>query len=159
MVPATIIVHKRDHMGRETWQYAGQVLERGETWVLLEARFNVPGEHDEGYVIFRFQDRFVEHFFSDRWYNIWEVHGVADDRLKGWYCNIGRPSKIELSDIFFDDLALDVWVDPTGKILVVDEEEFAVLAIDTSTRAHALATVDAVRSLVASRVPPFDQIA
>jgi len=158
MAMDTITVHKRDHTGRETWQYRGQLLARGDTWILLEARFNVPGVRDAGYTVFRFNDRYIERFFSDRWYTIWEVHDVTDDRLKGWYCNVGRPAIIESNDVFYDDLALDVWVDPTSKFFVLDEEEFARLAIDDATRAHALAAIDAVRTLVETRVAPFDQI-
>ncbi|MHB8626086.1 MAG: DUF402 domain-containing protein [Aggregatilineales bacterium] len=153
-----ITVHKRDHTGRETWHYSGEVLARGDTWIILEARFNLPGERDVGYEVFRFNDRYVERFFSDQWYNIWEVHDVADDHLKGWYCNVGRPAIIAANDVYYDDLALDVWVDPLGNILVLDEDEFAALDLDTETRAHALATIDAVQALVEARTAPFDQI-
>ena len=154
----TVTVHKRDHTGHELWQYTGHELARGVSWLLLEARFNVPGERDAGYAIFRFNDRYIERFFSDRWYNIWEVHDVADDHLKGWYCNIGRPALIEANDIFYDDLALDLWVDPAGKISVVDEDEFAALNLDAETRSHVSEAVTAIRAMVQSRAAPFDQI-
>jgi len=159
MTTRTITVHKRDHTGREIWHYEGQALASGDTWILLEARFNVPGERDAGYTVFRFNDRYIERFFSDRWYTIWEVHDVANDQLKGWYCNIGRPAIIELNDVYYDDLALDVWVDPLGHCRILDEDEFATLPIDAITHAYAVAAVDAVRTLVATRATPFDQIA
>ena len=154
----TITIHKRDSMGHETWYYEGQAIARGDTWILLEARFNVPGERDAGYTVFRFNDRYVERFYSDRWYTVWEIHDAADDHLKGWYCNIGRPANIELNDVYYDDLALDVWVNPAGTCQVLDDDEFAALDLDPTTRTRALAAVDAVRALVASRVAPFDQI-
>ena len=153
-----ITIHKRDHTGRETWHYEGKALERGNGWILLEARFNVPGERDVGYTVFRFNDRYVERFFSDRWYSLFEIHDAADDRLKGWYCNVERPAVIATADVYYDDLALDVWVDPLGKLSVLDEYEFAALDLDTETHSRALAAVEAIRTLVETRTAPFDQI-
>src|SRR5687768_9038923 len=34
-------------------------------------------------------DRSIEHYWTDRWYSVWQVH-AADGQLKGWYCNIAR---------------------------------------------------------------------
>src|SRR3972149_894068 len=76
-----IIIRKLDHTGKETYRYEGEVLERGATWVRLEARFG-GADRDAGYVMFRRGDRFVEWHYSDRWYNIFEMHDVSDDRLK-----------------------------------------------------------------------------
>ena len=57
--------------------------------------------------------------------------------LKGWYCNLSRPAhlSLEANEISSDDLALDMWVDPAGHTLILDEVEFEALPIDEPTRA------------------------
>lgn len=158
----SITVRKLDHAGREVWRYTGTVISRGPTWVQLEAPFN-HSDKDEGFVVFRQGDRFVEWHYTDRWYNIFEVHDVDDDHLKGWYCNMARPVVIgETGDnaitISGDDLALDVWVDPAGTILVVDEDDFEALPLDAATRRTVLNAVEELRGHVTRRETPFNAI-
>lgn len=152
-----ITVHKLDHEGREVWQYSGEVLARGTTWVQLEARFNRP-DRDLGYTVFRLNDRFIEWFYTDRWYNIFEIHDVDDDHLKGWYCNVTRPATVTDDSIHSDDLALDQWVDPSGKMLILDEDEFEALNIDVQTSLNARKALYELAKMVVNRVSPFDQI-
>jgi len=154
----TITVIKNDYRGCEVWRYTGRVLERGATWVRLEARFNRPHDLHTAYHTFRRGDRFVEWFFSDRWYNIFEMHDVDDDRLTGWYCNITRPARLEEAAIYADDLALDVFIAPDGTITVLDEDEFAALSLDETTRAQAQQALRELQEMVAARRPPFDAI-
>jgi protein associated with RNAse G/E len=154
---ADITIRKLDHQGHETWRYTGLVLDRGATWVRLQAYFNRP-DHDAGYVVFRQGDRFIERFYSDRWYNIFEIHDVSDDRLKGWYCNLTRPATIGASEISSEDLALDVWIDPAGQIALLDEEEYQALPLSARERQQVLRAVDELRAQVERRDPPFDVI-
>lgn len=154
----TITVIKNDHTGREVWRYTGQAIARGDGWIRLEARFNRPDVETE-YHTFREGDRFVEQFYSDRWYNIFELHDVDDDRLKGWYCNITRPAVIEGDTVRSDDLALDVFITPDGAITVLDEDEFAELPLDDATRRRARTALDNLKRRVSQRQPPFDAIA
>jgi predicted RNA-binding protein associated with RNAse of E/G family len=154
----TITVIKNDHCGREVWRYTGRVLARGTTWVQLEARFERAHDVITPYHIFRRGDRFVEWFFSDRWYNIFEMHDVDDDHLKGWYCNITRPALLAGDTIYADDLALDLFVAPDGTNTVLDEEEFAALSLDETTRAQAKRALQELQERVAARHPPFDAI-
>lgn len=133
--PITVI--KTDHAGREVWRYQGVVLKCDAHHVMLEARFN----RDDlalDYVILRRGDRFVETFYDDRWYNVFEVHDKDSDRIKGWYYNFARPAHITGGEIRSDDLALDLWVEPDGRRLVLDRDEFDALPIDESERAAVL---------------------
>jgi uncharacterized protein len=134
MTPVTVI--KQDLAGREIWRYEGQILERGENYVLLEALFNRKDIPFHGIVI-RHGDRFVERFYSDRWYNIFEIHDREDDVLKGWYCNIGYPARIDGGEISYIDLALDLLVYPDGRQLVLDEDEFKELDLALEARQKA----------------------
>jgi protein associated with RNAse G/E len=152
-----ITIYKLDHDGQEMLRYAGKIVARGETWIQLEALFPF-ADKDAGYVVFRRNDRFVEWFYSDRWYNIFEVHDVADDALKGWYCNITRPATLSADEVHSDDLALDAWVSLDGTLLVVDEDEFEALPFDADTRQKALDGVAALREHLTRRDWPFDKI-
>lgn len=128
-----VLVCKLDSTGHEVWRYPARVLERGPTHVRLEAFFN-RDDMELGYAVFKHGDRFIETFYSDRWYNIFAVYDRDDGTLKGWYCNICRPAEITETAVRCDDLALDLWVSPSGEASVLDEEEFAALSISDDDR-------------------------
>ena len=140
--PITVI--KTDHTGQEVWRYQGIILERGPHHVVLEALFN-RDDLELDYVTLRRGDRFVEHFFDNRWYNRFEVHDVDDDRIKGWYYNFARPAQITDGEVRSDDLALDVWVYPDGRKLVLDRDEFEALPLDEDERTAVLAALEDIQ--------------
>ena len=100
---------KNDHHGKELWRYPAEVLTQTDSQITVEAYFN-RNDYDAGFVEFKRNDRFVETFFNDRWYNIFAIYDRDDKRLKGWYCNITRPAVWDLDQLSADDIALDVWV-------------------------------------------------
>ncbi len=105
------------------------VLEQTEEHVLLAGLFN-GGRRDLGYVVLERGDLFLEWYYFGRWYNIFQVYGAVG-QLKGWYCNIGMPPALSDGELSYVDLALDVFVHPDGRHLVLDEDEFAELKRDT----------------------------
>lgn len=132
----------------ETWRYRGRILENSAHSLLIEAFFNRPDLAFHG-ITLRQNDRFLERYFQDRWYNIFEIYDRDDDRLKGWYCNITEPA--EFSDdgrIAYVDLALDVLVYPDGNYLVLDRDEFDALNLDQTTRENALKALDELIAVV-----------
>jgi protein associated with RNAse G/E len=137
--------------------YDGTVLERTSNHIVLEARFDRETV-DLGYTVLERHDRFVEHVYADRWYNIFEVHSVRDDHLKGWYCNIATPAVFGTDTIEQVDLALDVWVNPDGSYHVLDREEFDALEIDRTTRHHAQRAVGELIYLLYHHAAPFTSI-
>jgi predicted RNA-binding protein associated with RNAse of E/G family len=149
-----IIVRKLDFDGEEKIRYAGRMLERTASSVVLEAFFSRE-RMELGYVTLKPGDRFVERFYADRWYNVFAVYDVDDGRLKGWYCNITRPALIADGQVSAVDLALDVWIAPDGSALVLDEDEFAALPLASEEKAAARAALDGLRSLAAARAGPF----
>jgi predicted RNA-binding protein associated with RNAse of E/G family len=137
-----IIVIKRNQAGEEVWRYTGTIIRRKSNIVVLEARFRPPDLPFMG-IILREGDRFVEIYYTDRWYNIFEIHDRDNDQLKGWYCNIAQPAVLEAEDrLSYVDLALDLWVSPDGTQTVLDEDEFAALNLDTQTRSQARAAME-----------------
>ena len=141
-----IKVLKKNLEGRVTWQYEGQVLRRERNSVVLEAFFNRPDLPFMD-VIFKQNDRFVETFYTDRWYNIFEIYDRDDGRRKGWYCNVGRPAVLSDGTVSYVDLALDLWVSAEGKRTVLDQDEFDKLSLDDSESEKALSALADLRQL------------
>jgi predicted RNA-binding protein associated with RNAse of E/G family len=150
----TITVIKRNPAGQEVMRYAGEVLDQEPDSITLEASFNhvdVPVMH----TILRRGDRFIETYYTDRWYNILEIHDGEDDRLKGWYCNIARPAVLESGSVIsYVDLALDLWVAPDGTQTVLDEDEFAELNLDVETLTRARAALEELQARFANNTEP-----
>jgi protein associated with RNAse G/E len=156
-MPDTLTVKKLNLNHELVIAYDGTVLERSADTIVLEARFQRE-TMDLGYTTFEHHDRFVEHFFSDRWYNIFEIHSVHDDHLKGWYCNIAQPAVFGDAALEQIDLALDVWINPDGSYRVLDRDEFDALEIDRITRLRAQQAVSEVLYLLYHRAAPFTTI-
>lgn len=154
--PIDVTVHKLDQSGRSVTSYPGTVIERFASGVKLEARWLRP-PLALGYVTFDTGDRFVEWFYTNRWYNIFEIHAV-DGALKGWYCNIAAPARITQQEIACRDLLLDLWVHPDGATQSLDEDEFArEESLTEDERAHAIQALDELRAMVRQHAPPFER--
>ena len=136
----SITVIKLNLHGQETWRYSGQVLERGPRHLVLEAYFDRPDTSFHGICLCK-GDRFVETYYTDRWYNIFEIHDRDDDNIKGWYCNVSTPAVIKAHTVSYKDLALDLLVFPNGRQLVLDEDEFSALPLSPQMRTRARAAL------------------
>lgn len=151
-------INKIDAAGSVVISYPGRRVERGPSHITLEAFFALRDRLELSYTVFERGDRMIEHFFSDRWYNVFECHAVGSDALRGWYCNIARPAIIDDqgAEVRQTDLALDLWVGPDRRIQLLDEEEFAALALSEADVAAARAAVVELRDLVAAQLWPFE---
>ena len=144
-----VTIHKLDTNHRETWQYQGEILEKTANKIVIKAFFNRDDFELNG-IWLRRDDYFIETYFNDRWYNIFQIHDRNDGQLKGWYCNVSLPAEISNSDISYVDLALDLLVYPSGDQLVLDEDEFEVLEIDGDTRRKAKSGLKELQQLFKS---------
>jgi protein associated with RNAse G/E len=132
-----IIVIKQNPQGEETWRYNGNVIERGEYHLVIEAFFDREDMDFHGMNLCK-GDRFVETYYFNRWYNIFEIYDRDDDHLKGWYCNVSSPAIETDKTLSYRDLALDLLVFPDGRQIVLDKDEFAALAISPYEHERAL---------------------
>lgn len=155
MKKQAIRISKRNLNNQETWQYTGHVLAQDAHSITVEAYFNRPDMPFHEIVLKR-NDRFVEVFYLDRWYNVFAMHDRDDGSLKGWYCNITKPAVIEnpegeVPTLAYVDLELDLLVyppdseHPSGRQLVLDEAEFEALALDPDQRQQALQALEEVK--------------
>jgi len=144
--PEIMMITKYNADMEEVWHYDGRVIERSPTMVVLEAFFDKPDKPFHG-VVLATGDRFLETYYSDRWYNILEIRDKTTDALKGWYCNVTYPAKIEDGRVSYIDLALDLLVYPDGRQLVLDEDEFAELTLNETDTQKAREALLEVQSL------------
>ena len=134
--------------------YDGVLVDRTATSVVLEATFT-RGPMALGYVTLAPGDRFVEYFFTDRWYNVFAIYNAEDGALKGWYCNVTRPAEVEARAdgtslvVRAVDLALDYFRQPGGAEFVLDEDEFSALPLTPEERAAARAALEELRAMAA----------
>ncbi len=132
-----IKVRKLRPDGSQAYAWEGVVLHCDKSGIVLRAYFNVDFR-DLGYTTFRRGDEFIEFYYFDRWYNVFQV-SAPDGTLKGWYANVGLPAelKAEGGELNYVDLALDVWMDPNGAFTVLDQDEFDVLICEHVELAEA----------------------
>jgi len=131
-----IQVIKLNTAREEVWRYEGRILEQSAESIMIEAFFNGGSRPFHGINLVN-GDRFIETYYFDRWYNIFEIHDLETDRLKGWYCNVTYPAEFQDGQLKYVDLALDLLVYPDGRLLVLDEDEFDELTLSESNKQKA----------------------
>ena len=147
-----IKVQKKNLGGEVVYEYEGKLLHQDEHSVTLEALFT---RDDMPFmdVVFKKDDRFVEYYYLDHWYNIFEIYDRDDDSFKGWYCNIGMPAVIEDGVVSYVDLALDLWISTNGNQTVLDEDEFESLNLSEELRAGALKGLEELKLRFENKKP------
>ena len=148
-----IKVQKKDPAGKVLIEYEGDELRRDAHSIVLEALFT---RDDMPFidVTFKKGDRFVEYYYSDRWYNIFVIYDRDSGNIKGWYCNIGEPAVIEAHLVSYVDLALDLWISTDGKQTVLDQDEFEALDLNGELRRGALSGLEELKNLFLNNKPP-----
>ena len=136
----SLFIIKMNAQREETWRYPATILSQDQNSVLIEAFFNRSDLPFHG-ITMRENDRFIERYFTDRWYNIFEIHDRDDDHLKAWYCNVTTPAVLEPGKLSYVDLALDLLVYPNGRYLILDEDEFEALHLSPYERQKALSAL------------------
>ena len=114
---------------------------------------------DLGYMVFEPGDRFIEHYYANRWYTIYAIYHAADQHnLKGWYCNIARPAVWNDVAINSEDLELDLFVSPDYQtILTLDRDEYDARGfVDSEPATHhaALAALAELQRMAQERRMP-----
>ncbi len=149
-----ITVTKLNPLGERKIQYQGEVIQRLSHGVVIQAYWKQPTK-DLGYTLFEPGDQFIEYYYTDRWFNIFDISSAGGTR-KGWYCNIAEPANIHDEQIEQVDLLLDVWVNPKGAPLILDEDEFeADITLNDEQRKGARQALQDLLQMVAAQTEPF----
>lgn len=153
-----ITVIKLDPSGTEKVRYTGELIDNSPRGAIIQASWTM-AKRDLGYTCFEPGDRFIEYYYTDRWYNIFEI-AYKDGQRKGWYCNIAEPARILDTRIEQIDLFLDVWIDPTGLPLILDEDEFAATTIlSLQQRQNAQQGLQSLLQMLENRQEVFSSLA
>lgn len=150
----TFTIHKLNSQGEEVWRYTASLLQKTEASLVFEAIFDRPDQVLHGLVLGS-GDRFIETHYRQRWFSIFAILDQVSRQLKGWYCNINRPPRIDPPHLYSEDLAMDMLVFPNRRWKVIDEEEFAALDLRMEERRQALQAVAELQSMVIARRGPF----
>jgi uncharacterized protein DUF402 len=143
--------------GRTKIRYEAELLTDDGTRVTVSAPWAGEGVRDFGFVRFEPGDVFTEHYWRDRWYAVKEVRS-SDGTLKGWYCDITRPTTLKGAELVVEDLDLDLWVSADGtQVLRLDEDEFeesGLARTDPEAASAALAALDELEAMAHVKVGP-----
>jgi len=156
MTKSAFVVRKLDASGREVWRYPAEVVETGPAHVVLQATFDRDDLEFHGLQLRR-GDRFVETYYSNRWYNVFAIYDVETAAFKGWYCNIARPAAIGSDGLTCADLALDLLVFPDGRSIVLDVDEFEALSLTGEEQRHARSALEELQRMASLGEGPFAQ--
>jgi uncharacterized protein len=141
-----VVVIKLDTARAERWRYDATVRHVFLQGVLVEAYFNRPNDLPFHGITFHPGDRFLEMYYTDRRYNIYEVYDRDTQQRKCWYCNASQPAALGDGRISYVDLALDLLVLPDGTRMLLDEYEFASLEIEDVEREETLQAMQELES-------------
>jgi len=117
-----ITVNARKYDGSLRRQWTAGVVSQTDGLTIAVGRFEFDVDHNDlgqikaGTISF-------EHFWSDRWYNIFRFH-EPDGSLRNYYCNVAMPFTLEGETLEFVDLDIDVVVWPDGRVEVLDRDDF-----------------------------------
>lgn len=152
-----ITVIKQDPQGNAQVRYQGAIIKHLPYGVVLQASWTNP-IRDLGYTRFEPGDRFIEYYYTNRWFNIFDIADAGGTR-KGWYCNITEPAVMFDDRIEQIDLILDVWVNPDGSHLILDEDEFVAATMLTERQQHgAKAGLRALLDMLKARQEVFSSL-
>lgn len=79
-----VSVVKQNHLGEEKWRYKGRVVSINENEIQIEAFFDIQKMEIAG-ILVNYGDRFLETYYTNRWYNIYEIYAREDGSFLGCY--------------------------------------------------------------------------
>ena len=141
-----ITIFKQNHLGEPIFNWEGELADESPTCRMISARFSGADAVPVDKVVFRKGDLMLERYYTDRWYNIFEVHQGETDQVKCWYINLSQPARFSTGSITWQDLALDLVVYPDGEYRLLDEDEFEEITLTPEVRTRCLETVREILS-------------
>lgn len=147
-----ITVNSRKYDGRVRRSWSAGLISGSNSHLVLVGRFDRDVEHTdlglirEGTVSF-------EHFWLDRWYNVFRFH-EPDGTLKSHYCNIAMPPTFDGEVLDYIDLDIDVIVWPDDRVEVLDHDDFernrVAFGYPDEVQANARRAVDELTASIAA---------
>jgi len=153
-----LLVVKLDPVGNVVARYTGTIQPGHPGWIVIRATWSL-GTVVSGPIRFETGDELVEYFSVVEPINAFALYDVAG-HFKGWYTNVACPAILVENELYWRDLYIDVVVDASGHLVVLDEEELERSALrehDPDAYACILTARDRLLTGLRSRTYPFDQ--
>lgn len=122
MADRIVTINSRKYDGHIRRSWNGGLVHKSNDLLILVGIFNEEVEHTDLGLISAGTVSF-EHFWLDRWYNIFRFH-EPDGTRKAHYVNITMPPTFADDVIDYVDLDIDVVVWPDGRVEVLDRKDF-----------------------------------
>jgi uncharacterized protein len=156
--PFEITVRACKYDGKEHRRWHARLLERRDSLVVLDARFDSEIRHTLLGTILP-GTLSVEYYWLDRWYNVFRFHEPTGE-LRSYYCNVNVPPSFDGRVLSYVDLDIDILVAPDLSFKIVDEDEFETNAAHfdypAEVRLAARAALREMVDLILARRFPFD---
>lgn len=117
---ADSITETKRHLNKPDESYRCEVLSREPGHLVLRYVSDRTGRIGEE--VFPPGSVTYAHYWGGRGYVAWKMHG-PDGHLKGHVFHICRDVRISKDTVDYQDLLLDLWVSPDGRVTVLDEDE------------------------------------
>ncbi|HEY0003540.1 MAG TPA: DUF402 domain-containing protein [Pyrinomonadaceae bacterium] len=154
-----VTVRSCKYDGREHRRWRGQLVQREDNLLVLDARFETEVNHN---LLGRILSGTVsiEYYWLNRWYNVLRFL-EPDGKLRNFYCNVNIPPTFDGRVLTYVDLDMDILVAPDLSYRILDEDEFEVHSrsfnYPAQVRAGARRALEELVSLIERREFPFDR--
>ena len=142
----SITIVKQNYLGKDVWKYTGTLLEKQDAMIRIEAFFDREDTPVDK-LILRRGDKFIETYFLQKWYNIYQIQDRENGSLKAWYCNVSFPPVFSKNTLKYRDLELDLLVYPSGRQITLDKREFDALPLSNQERSSAVQALKDLQNL------------
>jgi uncharacterized protein len=151
----TINSRRFDGSIRRSWSC--ELIERDEPRLVFVGVFEFDVEHAELGSISRGTTSY-EYYWLDRWYNVFAFF-EPDGSFRNYYCNINTPPTLNVLELDYIDLDLDVVVWPDGSIMTLDRDEYErnseLFSYPREIRSTAESALEEVLRLANERLLPM----
>ena len=155
-----IVVRACKFDGTEHRRWHARLLDRDDSLITLDARFDSEIRHDLLGTILRGTIS-VEYYWLDRWYNVFRFMYPAGG-LQCFYCNVNVPPVLHDGVLSYIDLDIDILVTPELSFTILDEDEFATHAeryrYPEDVIRNCYQARDQLVAMIRERAFPFDSL-
>jgi hypothetical protein len=119
VVPVKILELKR-HLNKPDESYWCDLLQRGQDWIVIKYISDRPGR--VGGVAFDAGSTTFAYYRTGMGYVVWKMLNPQQG-LVGHLFHICRDLQVQSDRVEYLDLLLDIWVDPVGRMTILDRDE------------------------------------
>lgn len=110
----------RLHKDKPPQEFSCQLLHRGKDYVVLYYHVHSPVVIRN--IVIKKGSSTIAHYWRNRNYALWKFKD-ADHRLFGYLFHVCNKTEIGKTFVSYEDLELDIWFDPDGTAMILDQDE------------------------------------